>query len=84
MYGNVANDKRTGQEPVPANLGECLNDLQMGPLHRIEEFGWRLWFIRRPLFQDVIAVVANSAESDTAVIETDGTINKNHGLAVRH
>ena len=84
MNGNVANDKRTGQEPVPGNLGPFLNDMQMGTLKRIEEFGWHLWFIRRPLFQDVVAVVANTSESTTAVLETDGTMNKKHDLIIRH
>ncbi len=80
----VMSDKRTGQEPIPANLSSYINELQIGTLKRIEEFGWHLWFIRRPLFQDVKVVVANKLKDSTAVLEEDGTMNKSHGLTIRH
>ena len=79
----VMNDKRTGQEPIPADLKAYLNDLQVGTLKRIEEFGWHLWFIRRPLFQDVKVVVADKHNAKTAVLEEDGTMNKGHDLSIR-
>lgn len=80
----VMSDKRTGQEPIPANISSYMNDLQVGTLKRIEEFGWHLLFIRRPLFQDVKVVVSNKHNSQTAVLEEDGTMNKGHDLTIRH
>lgn len=76
-------DKRHKQDPVPSNLDQFLNQLQMATLHKMEEFGWHLWFVRRPLFQEVLAVVSNVAHSSTAVLEMDGTLNKNHGMVFR-
>ena len=79
----VIEDKRTGQSPVPANLDQYLNQMQLAMLKKMEDFGWHLWFVRRPLFQATVAVVANPANTDTAVLEEDGTMNKNHGLIIR-
>ena len=83
MHSGVIEDKRTGMEPIPGDLDNFLNQLQMATLHKIEEFGWHLMFIRRPLFQAVVPVVANRENSDTAVLEEDGTMNKKHGLFIR-
>ena len=52
-------DKRNSEIPVPDNLSEYLNDAQLHSLKRVEEFGWHLAFIRRPLFQDIVPVVVN-------------------------
>jgi hypothetical protein len=79
----MENDKRHKQEPVPSNLDQFLNQLQIATLHKIEEFGWHLWFVRRPLFQEAMAVVSDVSHASAAILEADGTINKNHGLAFR-
>ena len=76
-------DKRCKQEPIPGNIDQFLNQLQLMTLHKIEEFGWHLWFVRRPLFQEAMTVVADVSRSSTAILEADGTINKNHGLQFR-
>lgn len=76
-------DKRHNQEPIPSNLDQFLNQLQIMTLHKIEQFGWHLWFVRRPLFQDVLAVVTDNAHSATAILEADGSMNKNHGMVFR-
>lgn len=83
MLKEVLEDKRTGQEPVPADLDRFLNQLQITTLRKIEDFGWRLWFVRRPLFQPVVAVVSNPERSNTAIPEDDGSMNKQHGLMLR-
>ena len=49
-------DRRSGKEPVPAHLGDVLNEVQLLELHQVEAFGWSLQFIRRPLFQYAIPV----------------------------
>ncbi|NNJ91241.1 MAG: hypothetical protein HKP55_06175, partial [Gammaproteobacteria bacterium] len=50
-------DKRQNEDPIPSNLDQFLNQVQMLTLHKVEEFGWHLWFVRRPLFQEAMAVV---------------------------
>ena len=52
-------EKRKGVEPVPDNAMELLNQLQIMILRQIEGYGWRLHFIRRPLFQEPVNVVLN-------------------------
>ena len=81
------NEKRTGQvPPIPDNYEEIVTELQLATIKLVESFGGKLWFIRRPLFQGVIPVVKCS-EIDgcfAAVIEADGTLNKEHGLIIRN
>lgn len=76
-------DKRKTQEPVPGNLEQVLNALQIATLNKIEDFGWHLWFVRRPLFQPVLPVVTDAGHTMTAVLEDDGSINKEHGMMFR-
>lgn len=68
-------DKRKGDNPLPENINEYLNYAQLASLHRIEAFGWQLKFIRRPLFQDSVAVVVNPDGTTIGVLEEDGRMN---------
>ncbi len=43
--------------------------------NRIENFGWQLKFIRRPLFQAPLVVVENAVGRSIGVLEEDGEIN---------
>jgi len=79
----MATEKRKGDKPVPDNAAEMLNHLQLLALHKIEGFGWRLQFIRRPLFQDIVAVVVDSGGNKIGVLEEDGEINMNPDIEVR-
>jgi len=47
-------EKRHKQDPVPSNLDQFLNQMQMMTLNKIENFGWHLWFVRRPLFHGMV------------------------------
>lgn len=77
--------QRESVPAIPENFHQVLNAFQLQTLKKVEEFGGQLWFIRRPLFQDVIPVVkcAISSEATAAIIEHDGTLNRNHGLNIR-
>jgi hypothetical protein len=76
-------DKRKGEEPVPHNAIEMLNEMQVLALRQIEGFGWRLQFIRRPLFQDPVPVVVDSYGKKIGVLEEDGRINMEPDIKVR-
>jgi len=76
-------DKRNSEVAVPDNLGEYLNDAQLRSLQRVEQFGWRLAFIRRPLFQDIVPIVVNDNGERHGVLEEDGSINTEHELVIR-
>ena len=76
-------DKRKGNEPVPHNAIEMLNEMQVLALRQIEGFGWRLQFIRRPLFQDPVPVVVDSEGKKIGILEEDGRINMEPDIKVR-
>ncbi len=76
-------DRRTIQEPIPNQLENVLNKLQMTTLLKLESIGWYLWFVRRPLFQPVMPVLHDNTNSFTAIIEEDGSINFDHGMSFR-
>jgi hypothetical protein len=76
-------DKRNVEVSVPDNLDEYLNDAQRRSLVRVEEFGWRLAFIRRPVFQDIVPVVVSDDGKRHGVLEEDGSINMQHELVIR-
>lgn len=77
------NDKRDSEVSVPDNLDEYLNDAQRRSLIRVEEFGWRLAFVRRPVFQDIVPVVVSDDGKTHGVLEEDGSINTQHELVIR-
>ena len=76
-------EKRKGDEPVPQNAIEMLNEMQVLALRQIESFGWRLQFIRRPLFQDPVPVVVDSDGTKIGILEEDGRINMEPDIKVR-
>ena len=80
----AAQDRRGNKPAVPPNLASVLNQLQTLALQKIENFGWQLAFIRRPLFESPIAVVVSPDRMRYAVLEEDGAVNMDHGLVIRH
>lgn len=80
---NNLGDRRTKQEPIPGHLERILNKLQMTTLLQLESLGWKLWFVRRPLFQSVMPVLFDPTMSFTAIIDEDGESNPNHGYIFR-
>ena len=75
LEGHYVMERRKGDNPVPDNLDEYLNDLQMQALQRLESMGYKLKFVRRPLFLDVIAVVSNPQNHKIAMLKVDGSID---------
>ncbi|MBV2092949.1 MAG: hypothetical protein KUF72_18870 [Candidatus Thiodiazotropha sp. (ex Ctena orbiculata)] len=71
----MTREKRTGIPPVPDNFVELLNQWQQNTLQRIESFGWRVKFIRRPLFQDITIVVTNPTGDQIGTLEQDGEVS---------
>ncbi|MGH8122107.1 MAG: hypothetical protein ACREPT_04990 [Rudaea sp.] len=60
-----------------------LNAVQAITLVNLERFGWELKFIRRPLFQQVVAVVFDSDRKHYAILEPDGTLNEKPDFDIR-
>lgn len=76
-------DRRVNQEPIPGHLENILNKLQMTTLLQLQSIGWKLWFVRRPLFQPVMPVICDPSGNFTAIIEEDGSNNIDHGMTFR-
>jgi hypothetical protein len=68
-------EKRRGETAVPDNLEDYLNNQQLTALRQIENFGWELKFVRRPLFQEPIAVIMNADGDRLGTLEFDGRID---------
>lgn len=81
---NDKSDRRGTMPPVPENLCAFLNQDQKNALRQIENFGWRLAFVRRPMFEPMMIVVESPDGGSHAVIERDGEINKETKIILRH
>ena len=77
-------DVRGSRSSLPADVFYYLNDVQRLALHSLENFGWQLAFMRRPLFVPPIVVVKNSEQSRFAVLEEDGSVNLSPLVRWRH
>lgn len=65
-------ERRVHQPPIPDNYESLLNVPQLRSLHDLEESGWHLEFIRRPLFQAVMPVLVDVTGLFTVVLDEDG------------
>ena len=79
----MSSDKRNRKKPVPPNLRKYLNFEQQTQLRAIEGFGWSLKFIRRPLFQQTVAVVVSPDGNSVGILEEDGTLNMDSDIELR-
>ncbi len=76
-------EKRKGEKPVPDNLDQTLNQLQLLALRQIENFGWSLRFVRRPLFQEPVPVVVSADGETIGILEEDGRVNVQPDIKLR-
>lgn len=79
----MSEDKRKGEQPVPDDIKDYLNQAQLGELHKIEGFGWKLVYVRRPLFQETVVVVTDAGGGSIGVLEEDGRLNLDPGIETR-
>lgn len=60
-----------------------LNEDQKLALCELERFGWELRFIRRPLFQEAMPVVADGDRKSYSVLMPDGSLEDNPRIKIR-
>lgn len=77
-------ERRAAGERSVAELRKGLTREQLDALHTLEQFGWTLEFVRRPLFQLPVPVVFDRKRQRFVVLEPDGSLNENPGFAIRH
>jgi hypothetical protein len=66
-----------------AALRAGLTKEQLATLHTMEQFQWKLRFVRRPLFQAPVPVLFHRDGTRFVVLEADGSINENPGFKIR-
>lgn len=76
-------EHRVKQDPIPTPLEDFITTLQKMTIHKMEQFGWHLWFIRRPLFQEKTVILNHNETSDTMQIDEEGISNRNHTIQFR-
>jgi hypothetical protein len=76
-------DRRKDGQPDEARLRAGLNGKQLATITTMEQLGWTLRFVRRPMFQDPVPVMMDRTGERSAVIESDGHANGEHGLTLR-
>lgn len=75
--------RRAAQALQQQTLKRELNESQLSTLQSLEPFGWELKFVRRPMFQQAVAIVFDGDRKTFAVLEADGTLNENPGFDIR-
>ena len=76
-------EKRIGTKPVPDEPLEYLNEAQRFTYHRMKASGWRIKFIRRPMYQNPVCVMTDPDDSTLAVIERNGFLNRHPDIPLR-
>ena len=69
--------------PASYEMTRGLSAPQLTTLAELEQFGWRLGFVRRPLFQAVVPVVFSPDRVSYAVLRTDGSVDERPDIKVR-
>lgn len=76
-------ERRRSASPAVPDLREGLAPPQLVTLEALEIFGWRLAFVRRPLFQAPIPVLFDRDGARHVVIRDDGTLDEHPTLTLR-
>ncbi len=76
-------ERRRGAPLDPDALREGLLPAQLKALATLEQFGWTLKFVRRPMFLEPVPVAFNRDGDRWVVIEPDGSLNENPGFKIR-
>lgn len=80
----MIDEKREREPAVPSNIDVLLTEPQRVALHRVENFGWQLKFVRRPRFESPIVVVENVTGASIGTLEENGDINLNPCVHLRN
>ena len=76
-------EKRKGIKPVPDDPLGYMIEAQRFTYHRMKASGWRIIFIRRPMYQNPVCVMTDSDDTSLALIERNGFFNNNPDIPLR-
>ena len=77
-------DRRHGVPPVPHDYKAILSDGQRQALRTVEQFGWELVFVRRPMFEPVVAVARSSDGRQYGLLTDEGVLDTQTRIHLRH
>ena len=77
------NDRRKPDHPDAVALRAGLTPAQVSAITTLEQFGWTLRFVRRPLFRDPVPVLFDKTGSRWLVVDGDGGLDENPGFELR-
>jgi hypothetical protein len=69
--------------PIPDNLENILNPMQLMTLRNAENDGWELCFVRRDGLEVPVPVIKGADSKIVGVIEEDGRFNANSSIRIR-
>ena len=68
-------ERRSERNQFPESLDEVLTKMQLLTLSKMEQFGWVLAFIRRPMFQDIVPVLLHPDNNTLGILDNDGALH---------
>lgn len=77
-------ERRHGEPAIPNDLDSLLTPAQRHTLEQAESFGWRLAYVRHPLFQTPMVIIARDDDGAFASINEAGELEFSPGLVLRH
>jgi len=76
-------ERRTRKSAVPSDFEQYLNVHQLNTFKYLQEFGWKMHFIRRPLFQQPTAIMINEDFNCICLLEKEGHVDMHPTLELR-
>jgi hypothetical protein len=76
-------EKRGKSVPIPDDLNACMNRDQRHMLQQLQNFGWHIKFVRRPLFEQPIIILVSGDGNQVGVLERDGRLNLHGNITLR-
>lgn len=78
-----ASERRRPPSSDQADLRSGLTPQQTAAIATLEQLGWSLRFVRRPLFRDPVPVLFQKGGERWIAVEGDGQLDENPGFVIR-
>lgn len=76
-------ERRSPVPPDDAALRAGLTPAQASAIATLEQLGWALRFVRRPLFRDPVPVLFEKGSRRWLVVNGDGSLDETPGFEIR-
>ena len=80
---NTHQEKRGRMAPVPSHLDRYLTPDQLNTINYLEHYGWKLYFIRRPLNQQPTVIMINRDMGTVCLLEKEGHVDMHPTVTLR-